>query len=50
MNHQTRTQIQEIKRKLISPITHQQEFTNDADVIAYAIKNLFETLKKQRLI
>ena len=50
MNGQTRTQIQEIQRKLKSPITGQKEFINDNAVIEYAIKNLYETLKKQRLI
>ena len=50
MNAQTRNQIQEIQRKLKSPITGQKEFINDDAVVAYAIKNLYESLKKQHLI
>jgi hypothetical protein len=50
MNAQTRNQIQEIQRKLKSPITGQKDFINDDAVVAYAIKNLYESLKKQRLI
>ena len=50
MNSQTRLQIQEIQRKLRSPITRQLEFSNENAVIEYAVKNLYDTLKKQRLI
>jgi hypothetical protein len=50
MNSQTRNQILEIQRKLKSPVTGQKEFANDNAVIEYAIKNLYETLSKQRLI
>ncbi len=50
MNSQSRTQIQEILRKLKSPITGQKEFINDNAVIEYAIQHLHDSLKKRQLI
>ena len=50
MNNNTRTLIREIQTKLKSPITRDREFSNDSAVIEYAVKNLYDLLKKQRLI
>ena len=50
MNSNTRTLIREIQTKLKSPITRDREFSNDSAVIDYAVKNLYDLLKKQRLI
>lgn len=50
MNTQTRLQIKEIQRKLKSPTTQKKEFPNDNAVIEFAIKSLYENLKKQRLL
>jgi|APGre2960657373_1045057.scaffolds.fasta_scaffold471405_1 hypothetical protein len=50
MNNNTRTWIREIQTKLKSPITKEPEFTNESAVIDYAVKTLYELLKKQRLI
>ena len=49
MNGKTRAHIQEILRKLKSPITGQREFINENAVIEYAIKHFYDSLKKQRL-
>jgi hypothetical protein len=50
MNNNTRTLIREIQTKLKSPITRDSEFSNESAVIEYAVKNLYDLLKKQRLI
>ncbi len=50
MNNNTRTLIREIQTKLKSPITRDREFSNESGVIEYAVKNLYDLLKKQRLI
>jgi hypothetical protein len=50
MNTNTRTLIREIQTKLKSPITRDREFSNESAVIEYAVKNLYDLLKKQRLI
>jgi hypothetical protein len=50
MNNNTRTLIREIQTKLKSPITRDREFSNDSAVIDYAVTNLYDLLKKQRLI
>ena len=50
MEIKTRTYIQEIQKKLKSQITGQREFTSDSAVIEYAVKTLYDILKKQRLI
>jgi len=49
MNAKIRAHIQEILRKLKSPITGQREFINENAVIEYAIKYFYDSLKKQRL-
>ncbi len=50
MNNNTRNLIREIQIKLKSPITRDREFSNESAVIDYAVKNLYDLLKKQRLI
>lgn len=50
MTNSTRTLLREIQTKLKSPITREREFANEAAVIDYAVKNLYDLLKKQRLI
>ena len=50
MTSTTRSLIREIQTKLKSPNTGQREFGNDGDVVAYAIKKLYEDLKKKRLL
>jgi hypothetical protein len=50
MNSSTRTLIREIQNKLKSPITRDREFINESAVIDYAVKTLYDILKKQRLI
>jgi len=51
MNSNTRTLlIREIQTKLKNPITRDREFSNDSAVIDYAVKTLYDILKKQRLI
>ena len=50
MNSNTRTLIREIQNKLKSPITKEREFSNESAVIDYAIKTVYDLLKKQRLI
>jgi hypothetical protein len=50
MNSTTKNQLREIQQKLKSPITKQPEFNHEAAVIDFAVKTLYETLKKQRLL
>jgi len=50
MNSKTRSLIQEIKRKVKSPITGTYEFTNDDAVIDLAMQRLYEQLKQQRIL
>jgi hypothetical protein len=50
MNNNTRTLIREIQTKLKNPITRDREFSNESAVIDYAVKTLYDILKKQRLI
>ena len=50
MNSSTRTLLREIQTKLKSPITKEREFANESGVIDYAVKTLYDLLKKQRLI
>ena len=49
MNSSTRTLLREIQAKLKSPITKEREFENESGVIDYAVKTLYDLLKKQRL-
>ena len=50
MNSNTKTLIREIQTKLKSPITKEREFANEPAVIDYAVKTLYDLLKKQRLL
>ena len=50
MNQKTRSLIQELKRKVKSPITVTYEFPNDDAVIDLAVKRLYETLKQQKVL
>ena len=50
MNSKTRSLIQEIKRKVKSPITGTYEFSNDDAVVDLAVQRLYEQLKKARLL
>jgi len=50
MNSKTRALIKEIQNRIKSPFTGQKEFANDDSVIDYAIKSLYEDLKKARIL
>ena len=50
MNTRTRTLIREIQSKIKSPITGQKEFANEDAVIDYAIKNIYDLMKQQRIL
>jgi len=50
INSKTRSLIQEIKRKVKSPITGTCEFSNDDTIIDLAVQRLYEQLKKKRLL
>jgi hypothetical protein len=50
MNSSTRNLIREIQAKLKSRITKDREFATETAVIEYAVKNLYEHLKQQRLL
>ena len=50
MNSSTRTLIREIQNKIKSPITKEREFASETAVIEYAVKTLYNILKKQRLL
>lgn len=50
MNSKTRTQIREIKMKVKSSITGNNEFLSDDAVIDVAIARFYETLKQQKIL
>lgn len=50
MTSKTKNLIKEIRSKLKSKITGDQEFTSDDDVIDVAVKLLHQDLRRQRLI
>ncbi len=50
MTNTTKTLIKDIRTKLKSRITGDQEFRSDEDVIDAAIKLLHKDLKRQRLL
>ena len=50
MNSKTRTLIRDIQGKIRNPITKVKEFPNEEAVIDYAIKTIYELMKKQRLL
>jgi hypothetical protein len=50
MNSKTRSQIQEIKRKVKSPITGANEFPDDSLVIELAIQQFYDHLKAKKIL
>jgi hypothetical protein len=50
MNNKTRTLIRDIQNKIRNPITKEKEFANEEAVIDYAIKTIYDLMKKQRLL
>lgn len=50
MNSKTRSLIQEIKRKVKSPITGNSIFADDAAVIAMAIQQFYDNLKQKKVL
>ena len=50
MNHKTRTLIREIQNKLKNQVTEQREFGNENGVIDFAVKQLYDDLRRKRLI
>ena len=50
MNSKTRSLIQEIKRKVKSPITGTSIFPDDAAVIAMAIQQFHDNLKQKKVL
>lgn len=50
MNNSTRILIREIQTKHKNPITKEREFASESAVIEYAVKTLYDLLKKQRLL
>lgn len=50
MNSKTRTLIRDIQNKIRNPITKEKEFANEDVVIDYAIKTIYDLMKKQRLL
>ena len=50
MNNKTKTLIRDIQSKIRNPITKEKEFANEEAVIDYAIKTIYDLMKKQRLL
>lgn len=50
MSSKTKNLIKEIRSKLKSKVTGDQEFGSDEDVIDVAVKLLYQDLKRQRLL
>ena len=50
MNSRTRQQIQQIRTRLKSRLTEQQEFKTDDLVIEYAVNLLHQDLKKRGML
>lgn len=50
MNSKTRSLIQEIQNKTKTPITGQKEFANEDAVIDYAVRTVYDQMKKQRVL
>jgi carbamoylphosphate synthase large subunit len=50
MNNKTRTLIRDIQNKIRNPITKEKEFANEEAVIDYAVKTIYDLMKKQRLL
>lgn len=50
MNSKTRMLIQEIKKKVKSPVTGANEFSSDDTVIEFAVQKFYELLKQKRIL
>ena len=50
MNNKTKTLIRDIQNKIRNPINKEKEFPNEEAVIDYAIKTIYDLMKKQRLL
>ena len=50
MNTKTRSLIRDIQNKIRNPITKAREFANEEAVIEYAIKTIYDLMKKQKLL
>jgi hypothetical protein len=50
MNNKTRTLIRDIQSKIRNPITKEKEFPNEEAVIDYAVRTIYDLMKKQRLL
>ena len=50
MNSKTKTLIRDIQNKIRNPITKEKEFPNEEAVIDYAIKTIYDLMKKQRIL
>ena len=50
MTSKTRILMREIQNNVKSTITGQKEFPNDDAVIDYAIKTIYEQMKKQKVL
>jgi len=50
MTSKTRILMREIQNKVKSTITGQKEFPNDDAVIDYAIKTIYDLMKKQKVL
>lgn len=50
MNGNTKNQITTIRNKVMSLVSDKPEFQNDDAVIALAVNNLFQELKKKKLL
>ena len=50
MNSKTRTLIRDIQNKIRNPITREREFSTEEAVIDYAVRTIYDLMKKQRLL
>ena len=50
MSSKTKNLIKEIRSKIKSKVTGDQEFSSDEEVIDVAVKLLYQDLKRQRLL
>ena len=50
MNSKTKTLIRDIQSKIKNPIIKEKEFPNEDAVIDYAVKTVYDLMKKQRLL
>lgn len=50
MNPKTKSYAREIQMKVKNSLTKQKEFASEQEVIDYAVRDLYESLKKNRVI